>query len=76
MSKLDRAKGIIKRFYRDAQYGIFNTRNVLCDPMSTIYNEYGLRVDICYRYEYFEVFGLDYDEFEILRDYYNGLRKE
>lgn len=42
--------------------------------MSTIYDEDGLTIDVCYRYSYFEVFGLTDEEFEELKKFYVYLR--
>ena len=58
MSKLEKAKEIIKENIEDGNCGIFDSRNWAGDPMDTIYDEDGLTIDICYNYEYFEVFGL------------------
>lgn len=74
MNKLEKAKEIVKENYRDAQCGMFNTRNVVGDVMTNIYDENGLIVDICYDYMYFEVFGLSDNEFVELLKYYNSLR--
>ena len=49
--------------------GIFDCRNIVGDPMETIYDEMGVRIDICRDWEYFEVFGLTNKEFaEIEKD--------
>ena len=71
MNKIEKAKEIVKKNYRYAQCGMFNTRNVVGDAMTNIYDENGLIVDICYEYMYFEVFGLSDDEFAELLKYYN-----
>ena len=76
MSKLDIAKDIIKEFYFLADCGIFNTRNILGDKMTTIYKDDELTVDICYDYSYFEVFGLSKAEFKELEKFYNTLDSE
>ena len=73
MSKLEIAKKIIERYYKYAYCGLFNSRNTVGDKMYTIYSEDGLTIDICYDYAYFEVCGLDNDEFEELCDYYRIL---
>lgn len=73
MSKLETAKDIIRRNIDDGKYGIFNCRNIAGDPMTTIHKEDGLQIDICFRYEYFEVFGLSDDEFSRLVEYYTEL---
>lgn len=76
MTKLDIAKQIIKENYKNADCGIFNTRNIIGDSMITIYKGNELTIDICYRYSYFEVFGLSKDEFNKLEKFYNTLDEE
>lgn len=76
MSKLDIAKDIIKGFYLLADCGIYNTRNIMGDPMTTIYEDNGLTIDICYNYSYFEVFGLSKTDFNELVKFYNTLDSE
>lgn len=73
---LMKAKSIIRENYNKAEHGIFNTRNIVGDTMVNIYNKEGLRIDICPRYSYFEVFGLSEEEFENLREFYNNLRNK
>ena len=75
MSNLEKAKEIVKAYYRDADCGIFNIRNFVGDPMNTIYKDRGLTIDICYRYSYFEVFGLNNAEFDELEKYYYSLEE-
>lgn len=75
MSRLEKAKEIIKANYKEAKHGIFNTRNLVGDHMETIYDWDGLMIDICREYGYFEVFGLTEDEFVKLSRYYIKLVK-
>ncbi len=70
MSRLETAKKIIKENIRDAKLGIYPDRNTANDTMINIYAENGVYIDICYEYNYFEVFGLTKKEFNELRDYY------
>lgn len=72
-NKLEKAKEIIKKNFRYGDCGLFKSRNLLGDPMHNIYNTDGLKIDICFCYSYFEVFGLTDEEFEELEDYYNKL---
>ena len=51
---------------------MFNTRNLVGDPMCTIYSEDGIVVDYCYVHEYIEVFGLSDEEFNRLDAEING----
>lgn len=75
-SKLEIAKELIDKYYDIADCGLFDSRNLVGDSMTTVYDANGLTVDICYHYSYFEVFGLSPDEFKKLRDYYNQKQKE
>ena len=73
MSNLEIAKQIIKENYDRGDCGLFGTRNIVGDEMTELYNENGLKVDICYRYSYFEVFGLSSEEMDELKDYYRRM---
>ena len=67
-------KNIIKLFYNpDFKGGLFNTRNVVNDKMINLYKSKDVQLDICYDYDYFEVFGLTPDEFEDVKQYYYNL---
>ena len=74
--KLEMAKSVIKENIRFALCGIFDTRNVVGDPMHTVFNQDDLKIDICYGWDYFEVFGLSQDDFNELEEYYYRLRRE
>ena len=76
MNKLDIAKKIIKENYKDADCGIFDSRNIVGDWTTNIYNDNGLTIDICDEWSYFEVFGLSDDEFNELEKFYYSLDKE
>ena len=52
--------------------GIFNTRNIVGDSMEEIFNNDGLKIDICRSWKYFEVFGLSDDEFKELKKFYDA----
>lgn len=72
MSKnLETAKEIIKKNLGDAVCGIFDSRNIVGDYMENLYDDGKLKIDICYGYSYFEVFGLTTEEFEKLKEFYN-----
>lgn len=74
MNKLQKAKEIIKKYYNEADCGIFNVRNHVGDIMANIYDSDDLAIDICYQYSYFEVFGLDEEQFDELRSFYYSLQ--
>ena len=76
MNKLDIVKKIIKENYKNADCGIFDSRNIVGDWTTNIYNDNGLTIDICYEWSYFEVFGLSDDEFNELEKFYYTLDKE
>ena len=74
MSNLEKAKTVIKENFKKGDCGLFNTCNTAGDQMTTIYEEGGLQIDICYHSSYFEVFGLSDSEFYELFVYYNHLQ--
>lgn len=73
LSRIDKVKNVIRNRYSDAMCGLFFTPNWAGDPMSTIREEDGVTIDICYEYEYFEVFGLTEEEENELLAFYNSL---
>lgn len=75
-TRLDKAKEIIKDNIGDANCGIFDSRNLVGDKMDNIYEDNELTIDICYDWEYFEVFGLSDLEFSELESYYYELLEE
>ena len=76
MTKLEKAKAVITKHFKDADCGIFNSLNFFDDPMFTIYDDGELNVDICYKWSYFEVFGLTKNDFNLLKEYYKGLQEQ
>ena len=75
-SNLDVAKEIIGKYISIADCGLFDSRNLVGDPMITVYSANGLTIDVCHRYSYFEVFGLSDEEFKQLGEYYSQKIKE
>lgn len=73
MSNLEKAKAVIKEHFSYADCGIFDSRNLVGDHMNNIYDDGDIRIDICYEWSYFEVFGLTDEEFEELQKYYYEL---
>lgn len=67
-------KKIIKENIEDANCGMFNTKNLIGDQMFTLYEKDGVTIDICYRYSYFEILGLNEQEFREILKYYYALR--
>lgn len=68
-----KVKEIIKEYYDDACCGLYDTRNIAGDYMTNIFRGKYFTLDICYYYEYFEVFGTSYAEFKELEQYYKEL---
>ena len=73
MNKLEKAKEIIKKYYKEGDCGIYDSRNVVGDWMTNIYDDGELVIDICYSWSYFKVFGLSDEEFDELARYYSQL---
>lgn len=70
-------KKIIKLFYNPAiKGGLFNIRNVVNDKMTNLYKSKNMQLDICFDFEYFEVFGLTEKEFKDLQNYYSSLESK
>lgn len=76
MTNLEMAKQIIKLNFEDGNCGIFDCRNYVGDPMTNLYKDDEIQIDICYRYNYFEVFGLTAEEFTQLEKYYRMLEQK
>ena len=68
-----KVKELIKEYYEQAWCGIYNTRNLVGDPMMTIFNGEYFTLDICFSWEYFEVFGATEEEFAELKELYNSM---
>ena len=74
--EFNKVKEKIKEYYDEASCGIYDTRNLVGDAMTTIFRGKYIQLDICFYYSYFEVFGTTEEEFEKLYDYYEGLPEE
>lgn len=73
IKEVEKVKDVIKNNIEDAMYGIFDCRNIVGDPMETIYDEGGIIIDLCRNYGYFEVFGLTNEEFTEVESFYKDL---
>lgn len=74
--EFQKVKDTMREHIDDARYGLYFTRNVVDDPMETIYIGKAFTVDICAPHGYFEVFGCTRREEEKLIGYYSVLRKD
>lgn len=74
MSKeFEKVKKIIKEHFNEAPWGLFFCRNITGDEMTNLYYKNGIQIDICYNYQYFEVFGLGLVQQIVLKKYYDFL---
>lgn len=73
--ELNKVKKIMKEYYEDAHCGLFNTRNLVGDPMVNIFQGEYFDIDICFHYSYFEVFGTNAKEWKELEEFYENLEK-
>lgn len=74
--ELEKVKKLIKENYKNADCGIFDTKNILGDTMSNLFEGKYFTLDICYDWFYFEVFGTTEEEFETLKKFYDELGGE
>lgn len=70
---VEKVKEVIENNIEDASCGIFDCRNIVGDPMETIYDEGGVIIDLCRKWEYFKVFGLTDEEFSEVESFYRDL---
>lgn len=71
--ELSQVKRLIKQYYDAGCHGLYDCRNLVGDVMESLFMGEYFRLDICYQYCYFEVFGATAQEFEELEKFYNGL---
>lgn len=71
--EFEMVKDTIRDYQREARCGMYNTRNVVGDSMMNIFEGNYFKIDICFRYEYFEVFGCTDKEFNELKEFYYKL---
>lgn len=70
-TKLDNLIAFLKRNFPKG-IPMFDTRNIVGDPMITIYDRDGICVDECRFCGYIEIFGLTDEEFEKVVNEANG----
>lgn len=73
---VEQVKQVIKQHFEEADCGIFGCRNLCGDDMSNLYDNGDVQVDICYQYAYFEVLGLNGEEYTEVMEYYYALLDE
>lgn len=70
---VEKVKEVIKNNVKHAMFGIFDCSNIAGDLMETIYDEAGVRIELCRNWGYFEVFGLTDEEFSEVESFYEDL---
>lgn len=73
--ELTKVKELIKKHYEEANTGMFFTRNIVGDDMTTIYNGQYFTLDICYFWMYYELFGCIENERKEIEELYKELGK-
>lgn len=71
--EFEKVKTVIKENVEDANLGLFFERNIVGDPMENIFKGEFFKIDICYGYMYYEVFGCTEQEEEELDKFYQGI---
>lgn len=74
-NRLEFVKKIIEEHIDDALCGIYFTRNYAGDRMVLLDKQFGIEIEICYEYEYFEIFGLTDSEQDAIESFYDELSK-
>lgn len=72
--RLKKVIEVLKKYFQDG--GLFYTRNIIGDKMTTIATIDGVTIDVCYSYGYFEIFGLTSEEQNELDMWYKNEVKE
>ena len=75
-SEFEEVRKIIKEHFNEAPCGLFFCRNITGDKITNIYDKNGIQIDICYKDEYFEVFGLDLHQQLELNIFYDILKQK
>lgn len=66
-----KVKELIIERYEYADCGLYNVQNMVGDIMTTLFKGQYFKLDICYGWNYYEVFGTTNEEFEELMYIYN-----
>ena len=77
MSKhIEPIKRIIDDYIVDASLGIYDCEGWAPDNKMEVYNEDGVKVNICLYYMYIEVIGLAPEEFQEIENYYHRVLED
>lgn len=75
-NRVEKVKEIIKENIGNGCCGIYNCRDIMGDPKRTLYEDEDITVDICDYYSYFEILGLNNNEFKQVKEYYDSIVKK
>ena len=73
--ELEKVLDLIKEHYDEASAGMFFTRNVVGDRMTVLFKGDNFTLEICYDWGYYELFGCDEAEQDIVEVHYETLGK-
>lgn len=73
VQELDYVKDLIKKYYKQADAGLFFTRNIVGDSMDILFEGQFITLEICKYWGYYEVFGCDNQEEKELKKLYGSL---
>ena len=75
---ITKVKEVIAQYIEDADCGCYFTRNICGDRMSELFEDLDnkIEVDICYGYNYFEIFGLTEEEEKEITEFYQKEKEE
>lgn len=71
MSKIDN----LKSFLRNSDLlgkQVFNCESLVCDTREVVYSKDGVRVLVCYYWDYVEILGLSESEFDSIKTRHGG----
>lgn len=71
--ELEKVKEIIKENYKKFDCGLFFTRNIVGDYMTTLFENKYFTLDGCYDWSYYELFGTTEEEKEEVWKFYCSL---
>jgi len=70
--EFEKVKDIITKNTYDLDCGLFFSANTVGDPMETVFSGTYFTIKICENYDYYEVFGCNEEEANLLHEIYYG----
>lgn len=75
-AELETVKKIMRENFPFAKCGLFDSRNIAGDSMVNLFEGQFFTVDMCYSWNYFEVFETTGEEFKELERFYGNMREQ